>query len=156
MLSVMRTLLSAVLAIFIPWANAADPPKFPSKTIHFIVPVPPGGGVDLLSRVVGAKMQQDMGVTIVIENKPGASAAIGTEALARSAPDGYTIMMAYTAHATNPILTPNLPYNTDRDFAAVAFVGYIPLVLVTNPEFPAKSVKDIIAMAKAKPGQLQY
>ena len=150
-----RALLAALLACSIPFVFAADAPKYPSKTIKFIVPVPPGGGVDLLARVVGQKMGESMGVTVIIENKPGASAAIGTDALAKSPPDGYTIMMAYTAHATNPLLT-KLPYDTDKDFTAVAFVGYIPLVLVTNPSFPANSVKDIVAMAKAKPGSVQY
>src|SRR5436309_2327062 len=148
----MRTMMRQLFAVALlmwpdAWTIAADAPRFPSKTIHFIVPVPPGGGVDLLSRVVGAKMGQDMGISVIVENKPGASAAIGTEALAKAPPDGYTIMMAYTAHATNPLLT-KLPYDTEKDFTAVAFVGYIPLILVTHPSFPANSVKDLVAMAK--------
>jgi tripartite-type tricarboxylate transporter receptor subunit TctC len=155
MFSTLRALLAAVLLSSASWALPADAPKYPSKTIHFIVPVPPGGGVDLLSRVIGTKMAQNMGVSVIIENRPGASAVIGTEALAKSPPDGYTIMMAYTAHATNPLLQ-KLPYDTDKDFTAVAFVGYIPLILVTHPSFPANSVKELIAMAKAKPGELQY
>ena len=150
-----RALVAALLALSIPVALAADPPRYPSKPIKLIVPVPPGGGVDLLARVIGQKMGEGLGVPVVIENKPGASAAIGTDMLAKSPPDGYTIMMAYTAHATNPLLS-KLPYDTDKDFTAVAFVGYIPLVLVTNPGFPANSVKDIVAMAKAKPGSVQY
>jgi tripartite-type tricarboxylate transporter receptor subunit TctC len=149
-----RAVLAALLACSATWALAADP-KYPAKPIRFIVPVPPGGGVDLLARVVGQKMGESLGVPVVIENKPGASAAIGTDALAKSPPDGYTIMMAYTAHATNPLLA-KLPYDTDKDFAAVAFVGYIPLILVTHPNFPASSVKDLVAMAKARPGALQY
>jgi tripartite-type tricarboxylate transporter receptor subunit TctC len=96
-----------------------------------------------------------LGVPVIIENKPGACAAIGTDALEKSPPDGYTIMMAYTAHATNPILA-KLPYDTEKDFTVVAFVGYIPLILVTNPAFPANSVKDLVAMANAKPGGVQY
>jgi tripartite-type tricarboxylate transporter receptor subunit TctC len=129
---------------------------YPDHPVKLIVPVPPGGGTDILSRAIGAKMSQSMGVPVVVENKPGASAAIGTELLAKSPPDGYTIMMGYSAHATNPIFNPKLPYDTNKDFAAVTQVGYIPLILVVNPSFPAKSVKELIAMAKAKPGELQF
>jgi tripartite-type tricarboxylate transporter receptor subunit TctC len=129
---------------------------YPDHPIKLIVPVPPGGGVDILSRAIGAKMSQSMGVPVVIENKPGASAAIGTEILAKSPPDGYTIMMGYSAHATNPIFSPKLPYDTARDFQAITYVGYIPLILVVNPSFPAHSVQELIALAKAKPGQLQF
>ncbi|HVO89879.1 MAG TPA: tripartite tricarboxylate transporter substrate binding protein, partial [Casimicrobiaceae bacterium] len=121
-----------------------------------IVPVPPGGGVDILSRAIGQKMSQSMGVPVVVENKAGASAVIGTELLAKSPPDGYTIMMGYSAHATNPIFNTKLPYDTNKDFAAIAHVGYIPLILVVPPSFPANSVKELIALAKAKPGQLQF
>lgn len=129
---------------------------YPDHAIKLIVPVPPGGGVDLLSRAIGAKMSTSMGVPVVIENKAGASAAIGTDLLAKSPPDGYTIMMGYSAHATNPIFNTKLPYDTSKDFAAIAHVGYIPLILVVNASSPASSVKDLIAAAKAKPGELQF
>ena len=109
---------------------------YPDHPIKLIVPVPPGGGTDILSRAIGAKMQQSMGQPVVIENKPGASAAIGTELLAKSPPDGYTIMMGYSAHATNPIFSSSLPYDTNKDFAAVVQVGYIPLILVVNADSP--------------------
>ncbi len=155
MLSFVRLVLAACVVFSASGTAAADAARFPSHAIRFIVPVPPGGGVDLLARVLGQKMATSLGVPVVIENKPGASAIVGTEALAKSAPDGHTIMMGYSAHATNPILQ-KVPYDTEKDFVAVAFVGYIPLVLVTNPAFPANSVKDIIAMAKAHPGELQY
>jgi tripartite-type tricarboxylate transporter receptor subunit TctC len=94
-------------------------------------------------------------VAVIPDNKPGASAAIGTEYVAKAAPDGYTILMGYSAHATNPIFSPKLPYDTEKDFAAVVFVGYIPLILVTHPSFRAGSVKDLIALAKARPGEVQ-
>jgi tripartite-type tricarboxylate transporter receptor subunit TctC len=131
-------------------------PSYPAKPIKIIVPVPPGGGVDILARAIGQKLSEALKVPVIPENKPGASAAVGTDLLAKSAPDGYTLMMAYTAHATNPYLNPNLPYDTEKDFAAVALVGYIPLVLVVHPSVPAHSVKELIALAKAKPGQLQF
>lgn len=129
---------------------------YPSRPIRLIVPVPPGGGVDLLSRTIGQKMAANMGATLLVDNKPGASAAIGTAELARSAPDGYTIMMAYSAHATNPIFIPNLPYDTEKDFAPIVFVGYIPLILITQPNSGIDSVSKLIDMAKAKPGAIAY
>lgn len=150
--------LGGLLAAFCVVGVAAMPAQaaYPDHAIKLIVPVPPGGGVDLLSRAIGAKMQQSMGQPVVIENKAGASAAIGTEALAKSPPDGYTIMMGYSAHATNPIFVPKLPYDTNKDFAAIAHVGYIPLILVVNSSSPYHSVSELIADAKAKPGQLQF
>jgi tripartite-type tricarboxylate transporter receptor subunit TctC len=152
----MNTLARLVLAVLALAAVAPAQAAYPDRPIKLIVPVPPGGGVDLLSRAIGAKMQQSIGQPVVIENKAGASAAIGTEALAKSPPDGYTIMMGYSAHATNPIFVPKLPYDTDKDFTAIAHVGYIPLILVVNSASPYRSVKDLVAAAKAKPGQLQF
>ena len=152
--------LLAILALsataLMPVAALAQAAKFPSKPIRIIVPVPPGGGVDLLARSIGGKMSERLGVPVLIENRPGASAAIGTEALAKSAPDGYTIMMGYTVHATNALFNPRLPYDTLKDFQPIAYVCYIPLVLVTPPALAANSVKELIALAKAKPGGLSY
>jgi tripartite-type tricarboxylate transporter receptor subunit TctC len=150
--SIAMAVLGIALGAAAPHAEAA----YPERAIRLIVPVPPGGGVDILSRAIGQKMAQSMGVPVVVENKAGASAAIGTELLAKSPPDGYTIMMGYSAHATNPIFSPKLPYDTNKDFTALAHVGYIPLILVINPSFPANSVKELIALAKAKPGELQF
>jgi tripartite-type tricarboxylate transporter receptor subunit TctC len=144
--------IGVALSLAAPSARAA----YPDRPIKLIVPVPPGGGVDILSRAIGHRMSTSMGVPVVIENRAGASAAIGTEMLAKSAPDGYTIMMGYSAHATNPIFNTKLAYDTDKDFAAIAHVGYIPLILVVPPSSPVNSVKELIAMAKAKPGQLQF
>ena len=146
------TLGAALMAV----APAADAQRYPDHPLKLIVPVLPGGGVDILSRAIGNKMQQSMGVPVVVENKAGASAAIGTEALAKSPPDGYTIMMGYSAHATNPIFSSVLPYDTNRDFSAIAHVGYIPLILVVNASSPFQSLQDLIAAAKARPGQLQF
>lgn len=151
--SIVAAVVGAVLLLAVPTAGAAG---YPDHAIKLIVPVPPGGGVDILSRAIGARMAQSMGVPVVVDNRAGASAAIGTELLAKSPPDGYTIMMGYSAHATNPIFVEKLPYDTNRDFAAIAHVGYIPLILVVNAASPYNSVKDLIAAAKAKPGELQF
>jgi tripartite-type tricarboxylate transporter receptor subunit TctC len=147
---------AAALAALLLAATLPALAAYPDHPNKLIVPVPPGGGVDILSRAIGAKMAQSMGQPVVIENKAGASAAIGTELLAKSPPDGYTIMMGYSAHATNPIFVPKLPYDTSKDFAAIAHVGYIPLILVVNASSPYMTVQDLIAAAKAKPGQLQF
>ena len=146
-------LAAGLIAAAAPAAQAQDYPRGP---IRFIVPVPAGGGVDLLARTIGAKMATSMGVPVVIENKAGASAAIGTADLAKAPGDGYTIMMAYSTHATNPVFNPNLAYDTDKDFTAVAFVGYIPLIMVTQPNSGIDSVRRLVDMARAKPGSIAY
>ncbi len=156
MKAALRAALATIaLALAAPGAMA-QASAYPAKPLRIIAPVPPGGGVDILARAVGQKLSEALKVPVVVDNTPGASAGGGTDLLAKSPADGYTLMMAYTAHATNPYLNPNLPYDTGKDFAAVSLVGYIPLVLVVNPSVPASSVKDLIALAKAKPGQLQY
>jgi len=159
-MSRIRRFASTALALFVAvtafMAPGARAQRFPDHPIKLIVPVPPGGGVDILSRAIANKMSQSMGQPVVVENRAGASAAIGTEMLAKSPPDGYTIMMGYSAHATNPIFSPNLPYDTNKDFTAIVHVGYIPLILVVNANSPYKSVQELVADAKARPGQLQF
>lgn len=145
--------LAAAVAAHIAPAHAQ---KYPSQSLKFIVPVPPGGGVDFLARAIAQKMADNMGVSVIIDNKPGASAVIGTDHLAKSAPDGYTLMMAYSAHVTNPLLRRDIPYDAINDFSAVSHVGFIPLILVVPPALPANSVNDLIALAKARPGHLSY
>ena len=141
------------LACFAPPAQAQ---KYPSRPVKLIVPVPPGSGTDLIARTLGQKMSANMGVPFVVENRGGASAAIGTDLLAKSPPDGYTIMMGYTVHATNPIFNSKLPYDTLKDTAPIAYVCYIPLVLDIHPSVQANSVQELIAIARAHPGKLSY
>jgi len=148
-----------VLLAFLALACAAVPAlaqKYPSKPVKMIIPVPPGSGTDLIGRTLAAKMSQNMGVPFIVENRGGASAAIGTDLLAKSPPDGYTIMMGYTVHATNPIFNSKLPYDTLKDTAPIAYVCYIPLVLVVNPAVQVGSVQDLVAMARAHPNKLSY
>jgi tripartite-type tricarboxylate transporter receptor subunit TctC len=135
----------------------AQSDAWPSKQIHMIVPLPAGSAVDLVGRLVGQKLGERLGQTIVVDDRPGASGAIGTEALVRSAPDGYTLGMATTTTlATAPVLNPNLPYDPIKDVAPVALVGVSPYVLVAHPGVPAKNLQELIALAKAKPGALSY
>jgi tripartite-type tricarboxylate transporter receptor subunit TctC len=148
--------LALVLAAVLAPPAQAQAPKYPSAPLKVVVPVPPGGGVDFLARAIAQKMSDNLAVPVVIDNKPGASAVIGTEFLAKSPPDGYTLMMAYSAHVTNPLFNKDIPYDVINDFSAVVHVGFIPLILVTPPSFPPNSVQELISLAKAKPGQLNY
>ena len=130
--------------------------KFPQRPLRMICPSPPGGAVDFLSRVVAQELAASFGVPVIVDNRAGASAVIASELLAKSAADGYTLMLGYSSHATNPMFFKKLPYDTLKDFAGVAHMGYIPLLLVVHPSVPASSVSELIALAKARPGQLQF
>ena len=143
-----------LFASMIPGAVLAQP--YPSRPVHIVVPFPPGGAVDTIARVAGQRLAEQLGQPVIVDNRPGASANIGTELVARSAPDGYTLLMAANGLATNNTLFPKLTFNGIRDFAAVARIGYAPLVVVVHPSFKAKSLGELIALAKAEPGKLTY
>jgi tripartite-type tricarboxylate transporter receptor subunit TctC len=134
----------------------AQAPTWPSKTVRIVAPVPPGGGVDFLARAIAQKLQAALDVPVIVENKAGASALVGTNAVARSAPDGYTLLMGYSVLATNKFLVEELPYDLDRDLVPVVYIGYIPLILVTPPDFPANNVRELIALLKAEPNKYSY
>nr|WP_233473922.1 tripartite tricarboxylate transporter substrate binding protein [Cupriavidus pauculus] len=129
---------------------------FPDKPIRIVVPFSPGGGTDLIARAMGIAMAQDLGQPVVIDNKPGGGTIIGTDNVAKSAPDGYTLVMATFAHAVNPSLQPKLPFDTERAFTPVMLVGRSPNVLVVRADSPYKSVRDVIAAAKARPGRISF
>jgi tripartite-type tricarboxylate transporter receptor subunit TctC len=150
---VTRCLVAASTLSFAAYAHAQ---AWPAGPIRIVAPVPPGGGVDTLARAVGVQLQSAFGVPVVVENKPGASAVIGTDFVARSAPDGNTLLMGYSVLATNKFLVQTLPYDLERDLAPVAYIGYIPLMLVAAPSLPANSLAELIALAKANPGKYQY
>ena len=123
---------------------------YPNKPIRLIVPFPPGGAVDAIGRVIGARLSESFGHNVVIDNRGGAAGAIGSELAAKSAPDGYTILVGSTTTiSVNPALNPRLPYSPQRDFVPVSLVGYVPHVLVVNSAIPATSVKEFVAYAKA-------
>ena len=129
---------------------------YPERIIRLVVPFAPGGGTDVVARTLAQDMGKDLGVTILIENKPGAGTIIGTQAVATSRPDGYTLLMGTFSHAVNPSLNTKLPYDPHRDFSAVALVARSFNVVVVNPKSPIKSIQDLIAAAKAAPGKLSY
>jgi tripartite-type tricarboxylate transporter receptor subunit TctC len=133
-------------------ANAA----YPDKPIRLVVPFAPGGGTDLIARTLGQGMAQVLGQAVVIDNKPGAGTIIGTDLVAKSAPDGYTVVIASFAHAVNPSLVPKLPYSTDKAFTPVVLIGRGPNVLVVRVASPYKTVKDVLTAATANPEKLTY
>jgi tripartite-type tricarboxylate transporter receptor subunit TctC len=137
-------------------ASASILAAYPDKPIKVIVPFAPGGGTDLVARTLAVPMGEDLRQSIVIDNKPGGSTIIGTEALAKSAPDGYTLVVATLAHAVNPSLKSKLPYSQDKDFAPVILVGISPNVIVVSADSPYKTFAEFLAAAKANPGKLSY
>lgn len=144
----------AMLGMHAPLTYASD--AYPSKPIKLVVPYPPGGPTDIVARVVAQKLQEDMGQTWMIENKPGAGGNLGAESVARSPADGYTLVVATTAHAINPSLFSNLNYSVTKDLMPVSQLTSGPLVIVANPNLPAQDVKSLIALAKSKKGGLNF
>ena len=126
------------------------------KPIRVIVPYPPGGFNDTLARTLGQKLNEKWGQPVVVDNRPGGGTTIGTNLAAKSAPDGYTLLIVSFAFAVNPALYASLPYDTDKDFVPIVFAGSTPNLLVVHPELPVKSVKELIALARSNPGKLNY
>jgi len=138
-------------------ALAAQAQNYPSKPIRIIVPYPAGGTSDILARSIGQKLSESLGQPVVVENKPGANGNVGAEFVARAAPDGYTLLLAdIGALAISPSVYPKLPFDPAKDFAPVTMVAYSPHILVVHPSVPAASVKELIALAKSKPGKLNF
>ena len=149
----MRTLLFALAALL---ASAAHAQPYPSKPVHFVVPFPASGATDIMTRVVQRKLEEALGQPVIVDNKPGAGGTIGSAFVAKAPPDGYTILMATTStHSIGPVLQ-KLPYDPEKDFAPVCLVANAANVLVVSPALGVSSVKELIALAKAKPGQLNY
>jgi len=149
-----RTAIIATLALA---SGAHAQSGYPSKPIRLVVGFPPGGGMDLSARVYAAKLQEPLGTPIVVENRPGATGIVAGEAVAKAAPDGYTLLVGASGQMTiNPLILPQHPYDTVRDFAAITTLAQFPMVIAVNPSFPAKSLAELIALAKAKPGELAY
>ena len=144
----------ALAAALAPLAAAAQ--TFPTRPVRLMVPFPPGGATDIVGRLVAAKMQEVWGQPVVVENKPGAGTVVGTDYVAKSAPDGYTLGTVVTAYVINPNLRADLPYNTLKDLAGVTQVSVQHLVITANPSLPANSIPELIALAKKNPGKLAY
>ena len=149
--------VSAVLALaFAVSIPAAMAQSYPARPVKIIVPFAPGGPADIFARELGQYLSESLKQSFVIEDRPGAGSILGTEAVARSAPDGYTLLLMSNTHTTNESLIPNKPFALMRDFVAVAPINYSDLLMVVHPSVAAKDLKEFIALAKSKPGQLNY
>jgi len=137
-------------------AIGADAQNYPTRPIRVVIPYAPGGGTDILGRFISPRMGQELGQQVVIDNRPGGNSIIGTQIVARAVPDGYTIGMIDVSFTINQALFPKLPYDAVKDFAPVTLMASSPLALLVHPSVEAKSVKELIALAKAKPGALTY
>jgi tripartite-type tricarboxylate transporter receptor subunit TctC len=147
-------LLALVLGLFVTAANAAS---WPNRPIHWIVPYPPGGGTDLLARVIGAQLEKSLGQAIVIDNRSGGSTVIGTNVLANAAPDGYTIGMVFDSLAINSVLGVRTSYDPEKDFVPIIKLAYVPLVLTVNSEqVPMKTLPELVAYSRAHPGWFTF
>jgi tripartite-type tricarboxylate transporter receptor subunit TctC len=154
------SLIAALLFGALPFVIAADhagaADAYPSKPVRIIVPTGAGGSNDTLARISAQKLSAAVGQQFVVENRSGAGGVIGTEFVAKAAPDGYTLLMAYGSHVINPTLYPKLPYDTVKDFAPITQVAVQPMLLIVHPALPARNMKELIALAKRKPGALNY
>lgn len=135
-------------------AFAAD--SYPARPIRMIVPYGAGGNADILGRLVGGRMAEVLGQPVVIDNRPGASGLLGSEIVARAAPDGYTLLWVANGHATNPVFLKKMPFDTEKDLASVSLTSSTPMLLVVTNSLPADNMKALIALAKARPGQINY
>src|SRR5262249_45892805 len=151
-----RSLLAASAAALMPLGSGARADDLPTGAIKFIVSFPAGASTDVIMRAIGAKMQTRIGNPVVVENKPGASGVIATEFVAKAAPTGATLLASPSSLASNPTLFKSMPIDTVKDLAPVSLIFRTPLVLLVNPSLPIKSLSDLIAMLKDKPGQLNY
>ncbi|WP_416050636.1 tripartite tricarboxylate transporter substrate binding protein [Cupriavidus basilensis] len=147
--------MAAALALTAPATHAAEA-SYPTKTITIIVPASPGGAIDLVARLVGQKMTEAWGQSVVVDNRPGATGIIGTDLVAKSPPDGYMLALVASSHAINPSMVKKLPFDTIKSFEPVALTHVVPLMLVVSPSLPVTSVKELIAYGKANPGKLSF
>lgn len=153
-----RSVLARMGALLATTAFAAGAAlaAFPERPLRLVVPFAPGGGTDLIARALGVGMSQALGQPVIVDNRPGAGTVIGTDFVAKSPADGYTLVVATFAHAVNPSLMPKLPFDTEKAFAPVILLARGPNLLVVRAESPYKSVKEVLAAARAKPGKLSY
>ena len=137
-------------------AAAASAQTYPPKPVRMVVPFPAGGGIDTVARILAPKLSEGLGQPVVIDNRVGASGTVGTELVAKSPADGHTLLATFASHAQNASLYPKLGYDTVKDFAPITLIATVPNILVVNPALPVKTVKDLIALAKKRPGEILY
>ncbi len=153
-----RCVLAALAAIVLATASgsAATAQTYPTRPIRMIVPFAAGGANDIVARLIQPDLEKALGQPVIIENKPAASGIVGTDQVAKAAPDGYTLLMAFTTHTVNAVVNAKLPYDTERDIAPVVLIGKSPLLFLVNPKVPATTLAEFIALAKKNPGKFNY
>jgi tripartite-type tricarboxylate transporter receptor subunit TctC len=147
---------AASAALFAADGIASAQSPFPSRPVHIFVPYSPGGGVDILARTLGDVVSRQWGQSVVVENRPGAGGVVASQALVTSAPDGYTLIVVASGHATNPFLYPKIPYDTFKDFTPISLLASSPNILLVRADSPFKTLGDMIAQARSKPGSLSF
>jgi tripartite-type tricarboxylate transporter receptor subunit TctC len=153
-LTALTVAVAATMAAAAPAVGAAE--SFPDRPIRMIAPFSAGGGADTVARATAQKLTELLSQQVIVDNRPGASNIIGTDLTAKAAPDGYTIMIANSVHTINAGLSRKLPYDSIRDFSPISLVATTPFMMIVNPALPVKSVRDLVVLAKSKPGQLNY
>nr|WP_315235940.1 tripartite tricarboxylate transporter substrate binding protein [uncultured Albidiferax sp.] len=151
-----HSLVSAIAAAVLATTGLAHAQNYPTKPITIIVPASPGGAIDLLARLIGQKMGESFGQPVTVDNKAGATGIIGSDFVAKATPDGYTLALVASSHAINPSMVKKLPFDTVKGFEPVALTHVVPLVLVTTPALPVKSLKELVVYGKAHPGELSF
>lgn len=151
MLTLVRVVAALTAVAFSALLNAQ---AFPNKGLRLVVPFPPGAGTDMFARVLALKLSESLGQPVMVDNRPGGGAIIGTDIVAKSPPDGYTLLLSTTSHAINPSVYSKLPYDTLRDFATVTQVATVPTVLVVHSSLPVTTAQDLVAFARSRPGEL--
>jgi len=147
---------ASVASALLPHHALAQPGSYPDRPVRFLVPYPPGGGTDVIARIVQPRFQALLGQPVVIDNRGGAAGLVGTELVAKAAADGYTVLFTLSSHTINPAIYTKVAFDTARDFEPIGTVASLPQILVANPQFPASSVAELVALGKAKPGSLSY
>ncbi len=157
MRSFVTLLAGAMLAMWTAacWPQAGSP-NFPARPVRMVVGFPPGGGTDIIARIVAQRLGERWGQPVVVENRAGAGGNIATEMVARSAPDGYTMLMAFSSHASNPALYGKLPFDINKDFSSITLVGSAPMVVAASPALPAKTLAELIEYARSRPGAVKF
>ena len=151
----MRIARAAAIALLL-GASGAFAQAYPAKPIRIVVPFAPGGGTDILTRIMAPKMNEALKQQLIVDNRPGAGSQIGTEIVAKAPPDGYTILMVDTAFMTNPSLYSKLPYNSEKDFAPVSLAATAPVIMIVHPSVPVRTLKELVALARAQPAALNF
>src|ERR1700729_923511 len=151
-----RRFAVAATAVLLASGGAVAQSDFPTRSVHIYVPYPAGGGVDILSRMLGDVVSRQWGQSVIVENRPGAGGVVASQALVQSPPDGYTLIMVASGHPANPFLYPKLPYDTFKDFTPISLLASSPNILLVRADSPFKTVGQVIAAARAKPGTLTF